>query len=280
MEVKYNKYISIAWVIFFMFLFTDLSAQSKQTLPEIEQSLKETFTVIASSRNDSEKIALNQKLNELMHLALANDSSFAYPFDSLQFLSKLCSDDEKVCIYTWNLPYNNGTFDYFGFIQHKQKNEYLVTSLTDRSKSIQLPEQAILKPENWYGALYYEIISLKVNKRKTYYTLLGWDGNNIFTNRKLIDVLCFKNESPYFGEYIFHNEAQTATRIIFEYAERASMSMHYDKRYDAIIFEHLAPTSPEYEGNFKFYAPDMTYDAFLSEKDKWIFHSNVKVKNP
>ena len=45
-----------------------------------------------------------------------------------------------------------------------------------------------LNYKNWYGCLYYDIIPIKVGKEK-YYTLLGWDGNNKNTTKKIIDVV-------------------------------------------------------------------------------------------
>ena len=40
----------------------------------------------------------------------------------------------------------------------------------------------MLSENSWFGALYYKIIP--VVKNKTYYTLLGWDGNDMFSNKK------------------------------------------------------------------------------------------------
>ena len=70
--------------------------------------------------------------------------------------------------------------------------------------------------------MYYEIIPIKVNN-KIYYTLLGWDGNDINTTKKIIDVLKFTPDSPpTFGANIFNQEEK---RIITEYNSRSTISL-------------------------------------------------------
>jgi hypothetical protein len=49
----------------------------------------------------------------------------------------------------------------------------------------------------WMGAVYYRIVQTSY-QNKNYYTLLGYDENNIRSNKKIIEVLTFENDKPIF----------------------------------------------------------------------------------
>jgi hypothetical protein len=156
-----------------------------------------------------------------------------------------------------------------------------------------------LSAENWFGALYYEIIPLK-SRGRTYYTLLGWDGNHPQVNRKLIEVLHFKGgDSPAFGHYLFRGMPGRQRRILFEYAGRASMTLRYDTQAfirkerkrnrrvvekevfrPMIVFDRLAPLNPSLEGNPAFLVPEgHIQDAFVEENGRWQLIRDVDARN-
>ena len=58
-----------------------------------------------------------------------------------------------------------------------------------------------LNNSQWIGALYYSLTPFKRGK-KDYYLLLGWDGNDERSNRKIMDVLSI-SKSLTFGAPIF-----------------------------------------------------------------------------
>ena len=64
-------------------------------------------------------------------------------------------------------------------------------------------------------ALYYKIIPV-IKKNKTYYTLLGWDGNDMFSNKKIIEILEFKKSKLQFGNSMFvYPNQRTKKRLYF-----------------------------------------------------------------
>ena len=82
-----------------------------------------------------------------------------------------------------------------------------------------------------------------------------------------------------FGAPIFDDGKRTRHRIFFEHAERAVMSLRYQEKTGLIIFDHLAPSQPSLEGQYEFYAPDFTTDAFKFEKGKWTYIKNYEARN-
>ena len=245
-----------------------------------EDSLQVLFNKINVCTIDSEKIKLNDKVLELFEEILYDEKSFTETFDSLKWVGKLTSDDKLFRIYNWNLVFSDGSYKFYGFIQyyHKKKKLYLIYPLIDNSDKIIEPENKYLKCTNWYGALYYEIIENKYKQEK-YYTLLGWDGNNNFTNKKIIETLRFsKSGKPHFGINMFRINKKRKKRIIYEYSNKAYMQLNYDKSKKMIIVDHLSPSQEKYKGNYQYYGPDFSLDGFTFKKGKWLLVEDLNIK--
>lgn len=247
-----------------------------------------------TKKNDVQKQEYNKKLLQKFEDILKKDNSFEnYQFDSIKNdIGILTSPDKKFRIINWNIPKDDGTHEYYGFIQENYSkvikkgffkkiriDSVQLYSLTDRSAEIKNPENAITDHKKWFGALYYKIITKKT-KSKTYYTLLGWDGNDKFSSKKIIEVLTFDaNGTPRFGADIFNFERKFPKRVIFEFSATCSMSLKYSPSKDSIIFGHLAPTSPQLEGQFQYYCSDMSFDGFGFKRGKWNYGADVKALN-
>ena len=211
---------------------------------------------------------------------LKNSESLKYDFEKLTKISIQTSENKKVRIITWQIQFSSGVFSYFGFIQsNANKNDILLYQLNDKSEEISNIENAVFTPEKWYGTLYYKIVTNKY-KKDTYYTLLGWDGNDNLTNKKIIDVLYFdSNNNPVFGKPVFSYENKIQNRIIFEYGEQVKMLLNFDEDYKMIIWDHLAPSSPALKDKFQYYGPDFSYDGLKFNKGIWEFYPKITPKN-
>jgi len=251
----------------------------------IEDKLKACFTEVFNTIDDYRKKMINKKILDVFGEILEDEMSFEYPFDSVPYIGIMKSYDDLVKIYNWNLVFNDGTYRYFGFIQYHDKkyNEILLYPLTDKSDSIKDPEYQSLDNAKWYGALYYEILCTNY-KGRTYYTLLGWDGNDDFSNKKIIDILYFdKNLEPHFGADIFKTgkKKKKNKRIIFEYNEKAGMLIKFDEKYQMIVMDRLVPIKPKYENDHKYYGPDGgLYDGLYFDNGKWVLIKDINAKNP
>ena len=245
-----------------------------------------------SSKTDIDKKKYNHQLLNTFELALNTAKSFDYAFDSLNDIALLVSPDKKFRIINWNVAYDDGTQEYFGFIQEKYsqkkrkglfKKETAETTqlypLIDKSAEIKNPENTINDNKKWCGMLYYKII-IKKTKSKTYYTLLAWDGNDKLSVKKIIDVLTFDNNgTPHFGADIFIMPKKYPKRVIFEYNATCSISLKYNSKKDSIVFDHLAPAEPQLEGQYQYYCPDMSYDGFGFKHGKWNYGMDLNVTN-
>jgi len=111
----------------------------------------------------------------------------------------------------------------------EKSGKSLVVKLVSCSGNIADPALQVLGPDTWFGALYYEIVERKWNDN-TLYTLLGYDPNDIFTSRKVIDCFYLKDGTiPVFGAPLFVLNNTIQNRVIFEYSAKASMSLRYNE---------------------------------------------------
>jgi hypothetical protein len=271
--------ISLLFVPVSVFLAQNTDTTS---IYKYEQLLTGLFNNLYNINNNSEKERINNEIIKNFKQALAIKESFTFPFDSLKNTGKIVSPDKRLRLYTWNIPFSDGTHKYFGFIQYYplKAKDFAVYRLTDKKNSIESPEEKTLSDTNWFGALYYEIIETR-HEGNTYYTLLGFDFNNFLTSKKVVELLYFRNDSiPVFGKPVFNYQNRLLNRIIFEYSSKVSMSLKYNKDLKMIIFDHLSPSKPSYKDHFMFYGPDFSYNGLEFKDGIWNEIHDVDVRNP
>lgn len=250
------------------------NAKDNPVLPEID-SINYYFSLIKESVSDEKKIELNRYLISYIREFLITASSFNADYDEIENLSVLKSDDGKLRVYTWNLNYQDGSFQYFGFLQYKTNKGISVNFLDDKKYKTDVAVRLYQTCNEWYGALYYEIITKKWNSY-TYYTLIGWDGADFLINRKVVEVVYFdRRNTPVFGKKIIKINRTSTGRLVFEYADRATMILRFNQQKDMMVLDHLVPSEPRYNNMFQFYGPDFSYDAFIFRGGKWILQPDI-----
>ena len=197
-------------------------------------------------------------------------------------IGKIQSGDQKVKIFTWNMQNKKGEHIYSGIIQQRiprkrETDSILIHVLKDNSHNIINSENQTLDAGNWLGALYYSINDFSFRKR-TYYVLLGFDFNNNFSNKKIIEILRLDDNKPEFGGEI-QKETNIVRRLIFEYSSEIVMTLRFDQKLKKVVFDHLTPIEPMFQGVHRFYVPNGTYDALIFDKGKFILVNDVDARN-
>lgn len=271
--MKKFKYIIILLIGINSFAY----AQTNTDFSNDIKKLNELGKAILAAENDEEKLKANIQFKSELNELIKTDDSFDYQFDSLKTISILKAHQLK--IYNWTIPFTDGTFEYFAYLQIKTEKGFSIVELTDKSEGMKSPENKTLTPKSWYGALYYKLIHHRKLGEDTY-TLLGWDGNNMLTNKKIIDVLTVsENGMIKFGKPIFKMKNKTQRRVIFEYSENAIMSLKYHPEREQIIFDFLVPSSSKLKGIYEYYGPALNrFDALTIEKGKWIYDDDVNIE--
>ncbi len=271
-----KRFDYLRYILFFIFVFPAgfSFSQTESSLTD----LRILFDKLLYAYDDEVKDSLNSVI-------IKKTGNFAVNNDDIEVLKGIgnmsvsVSEDKKFFVITWAIRYSDNNYKYFGYVKYYENDfgRYSVDFLNDKSDEIVNPEMQVLGTDNWYGALYYKLITKKY-KKKRYYYLLGWDGNNDLTTRKLIDVFYLnENKDPVFGKAVFESESGIKYRCIFEYREGIAMSLRYDKKKDLIIWDHLSPSKPSLKGHFEYYGPDLTYDALYYDKGIWKYIADYDI---
>ncbi len=225
--------------------------------------------------NDSVRLASNEKFLIAFEKILLQNGSFSKKFDSLKNVSVQSPEDKKFKIYTWVIPHFDGdVYNYYGFIQLHTDTSDLLIRLNDSTSVIQKPESEKLNPERWLGAVYYSIIPIKKSGKK-YYTILGWKGKDQKQSQKIIEILYFDGNKVKFGYPLIKTGSVFRNRMIFSFNAQTSMTLHFDKKYKGIVFDHF--TSNINNSSETINGSEGTYDALKNKKGKWILIKNVDV---
>jgi hypothetical protein len=203
--------------------------------------------------------------------------SYNYPFDSLFFMKILQAPDKSFRLYNWALKFDNHSYRYYGALQLQGDDLQLIPvyDYSEKIAAVKDLEYMELENDRWFGALYYDIGMMK-NKNAKYYILLGWDGDDLLSDKKLIEILWFDDEGCLkFGAPVIEEGRDMKYRKIFQYNPDAIMVLRFEKELELISFDHLVPPDAKSRGKFWTYIPDGTYDFFEIKKGKLIFGENL-----
>ncbi len=257
-----------------LFMPTALHAQDMQVR---EDSLTHYLRELRTAKNDSERVEKNKQFKTFLAETLREEEAFTYPFDSLTSIAKLYAPDKAFRLFNWNIEHDNGTHTYYAYVLTAGKNAKLI-ELIDQSVNVQNAETRSMDNRRWYGALYYDIIVSNTVGR-TEYTLLGWDGNNRQSSKKIIEVMVLAGDKINFGAPVFHHPKDgVKRRVILEFSALSRVMLRYDAKEKMIIFDHLMPETETATGIYEFYYPDGSYDAYRLENGKWNYVSDVDAR--
>ncbi|CAN5728602.1 hypothetical protein BH11BAC3_BH11BAC3_31520 [soil metagenome] len=248
-------------------------------LQKTEDSLKIYGNKLIQGITAQDRFTADSLFTKMFVRALKTPNSFYYPFDSLETISKLVPPDSTFKIFTWQMVINENIVRQHGAIQMRTTDGSLkLYPLIDKSDVTLDLVDTFSNNKGWIGAVYYKLIQTSANNQN-YYTLLGYDENNIRTNRKIIEVLNFSNDEPIFGGRFFSFEEDSVFktamgRYIMEYKKNAGARLNYDNDLGMIIFEHLESESNEPNKKWTL-IPDGDYEGFKWKNGKWIHINKV-----
>jgi len=262
--------------IFLLLSFVGISFLSKAQfapkdsifIQQMEDSIKVYGDSMVNAQNEENRFIASYRIVKTLVGILRIKDSYQHQFDSLLPMQILYAPDNKFRIFTWFVINDNQQYRYFGAIQLNTDTLNLFP-LVDYSDFTDKPEIQTVDNNNWYGALYYQIVPVK-QKKKIYYTLLGSNGFTMASNKKIIDILWFSEDNkPRFGAPIIQIGDKTQHRFILEFSNDTWAAMRFVPEEDKIIYDHVLPDDPDLIGFFSQYLPDGTYEGFQWKKNKW-----------
>tara|TARA_X000000950_G_scaffold84553_1_gene106383 strand:+ start:145 stop:993 length:849 start_codon:yes stop_codon:yes gene_type:complete len=263
-----------------LFFLIYLKIFSCQSILDYEYKLIKKLEQVHFEKEYSKSMELNEEFKAILKEAISNKEAFNFPFDSLSnFMSTVKSPDEKFRIFNWNIQLEDQKQYYECWIL---LDDFTIIKLKDYNHTIPELEYASLDESTWLGALYYTIIPCQ-RKNKKIYTLLGWDGNDMFSNKKIIESMSInKKNKVNFGISIFnYPSGKTKNRVVFQYNKQSYMSLKYNhiRKEDYIVFDHLIPSSPHLKDFPDWYVTDLSFDAFKWEENQWNYKKDFDAKS-
>ena len=259
-----------------------LSPQASARLHEVEDTLGILAYAVVNDSIESERFAACRALIPALVRALKVENSFNYPFSRLRSLSIMAPPDSSFRIITWQLFVNDSTYRYYGAIQRNSRDLQLFALRDKHAELDNLPVYDQLSPDNWYGALYYNLRQFDSQEGRKY-LLFGFDAFSFFEKRKVIDVLSFdKTGQPVFGAPVFERDdpkpGLPEQRLLFEYSAETSVRVNWDEQYQMVLFDHLI-AMPSPFGRGTTHVIDGSYDGLKLEKGHWkyvvqVFHDS------
>ena len=230
------------------------------------------------------RIEAASKFKDLLVKELKKKKSFSNRLDSLPMLNIVIAPDSSFRIITWQMKASSLDYRIFGILQLNNSSG-TISILKNNEAKIKNTDLAILTPNNWLGALYYNMQPFKGDKgeKGKMYLLFGYNAHNDFNHRKICDVLYFDNGSPKFGAPVFVKEnKENRFRLVFEYSAETKMRLNYDKQLEAVVFDKLDASVSEYKDQLEFaglspmiYAPSGSYDGYKLHRGEWKYVQEV-----
>lgn len=251
-------------------------------LKDAELMMKGLVLEVLQNKNLEVRQDASNQLATLLEKALNQKGSFEYPFDKVQGVSILTTDDQAVRIFTWQLYIDKDHYQYLGFIQTKDGKVY---PLKDKSDDMRTVEFSSFKPSYWYGALYYHQETFK-HDGKPAYLLFGYDAYDFYNRRKLLDVLYFDASGrPRFGKTVLEmkdgrGQMRQVKRFVMEYSASVNVTLNYDDEAGMVVFDHLIYGSPIKSAG-PTNVPDGSYCGLkLTKNGTWVYVDKVHKDDP
>jgi len=249
-----------------------------QKLTLYQDSLAQICKKLVNDGTEMERQNANGELIKTLVKALKVPHSFNFSFDSLKAIRILNAPDNRFRIFTWCMQFDDGSYRYYGTVQMNTGDKLLMYPLTDYTPFIKNAEDTVTDNSKWLGAMYYKIIPV-YTEQNPYYVLLGWKGNTVRTNKKVIETITFRNDRPVFGHSVFDGNGKVRKRVVFEYTRQASMVLNYIADEHLIVFDHLVPPDKKLKGHFDVYGPDLSYDGYRFKNGRWEYVDNLEMRN-
>jgi len=244
---------------------------------QVADNVNYYFSRITGASSVNEKLAFNDSIaNSLLEYLESVDDITGTAIRGVKYLGQISSADSIIKIFTWNIPVAGGNNLYNCIIYNKTLDrKYLMVG----EEGLQgVEEGETIDNSNWYGSLYYDIQPVGQGEDISY-ILLGYDPDNINMNSKVIEVLHFNNEGePVFGRKIIRAGDKDLNRMIFKYSPLATMMLRFNDDRNRIIFDHLSPSSEQFEGLYKYYGPDFSYDALELKEGKLVLVEAIDLR--
>lgn len=244
---------------------------------------KGTHQSLRQAKNEEDRLALHHQLPGLWEEAMMAGGVMEATWDDWQEAVVVLGEGaNKLVVFTWNVELLNRTQRYGGWIAKADPGAelgYDWALLKQGDSDHDAEENRMFRHDGWHGCLYFDGV-LTMERDQPVYTLLAWDGNDALTNRKWVESVEMRKDRAKFGIPNISMPEGLRKRCVLTYGDAIQAAMRFEEENTRIVMDHLAPESPEFEGQKAFYGPTLSYDALVWRKGGWQWEGDVEVANP
>ncbi len=278
--MKHILFIS-ALLITILFSANSIFGQnSDASMKTIEDSINTLSIPMIESIEYSIRKNSSDKIDALLSLALEEENSFQYSFDSLTSISIQYPQDSSFRFFTWQLMNSPDDFSYGGYVQ-LEDNSYI--KLSDQHYNYNDAEFERGNKDHWYGGLVYKIHQFKGTEGNEY-MLFGYHEKNRASKEKYLDFIYFEDNQLVFGKPLLvaskmsTNHPSEKLRHVLNYSAESRLKLNFDPQWNAIIYDHTVPMNTSSINPVLI--PDGTYEGYQLKEGKWehiekMFHETL-----
>lgn len=242
----------------------------------LEDSLVFMVDSMYFSSLDESRIDGSYEFIRLFKKFLHTPGSFSAPLTKLrEKITIIEAPDQRFRLYNWEVVRSGYERRYYGAIQSSDGESMPLVDISDQI--IRGAEDSTFSNSRWFGCLYYNIQMKDIGNQRMYF-LLGWNGNSLNSDRKLVEAMRLGNKQVAFGAPVFNlidrGKRRSTKRMIIEYQKGAKLSLNLDAETGNIIFDHCESQIGDPAKKYT-YIPDGTYDGLRWEKDQWVMDENM-----
>lgn len=291
----------------FLFLYICFSTafMFKPDFLVAQQSFSSKFDSLLACTNDACKLQWNENIRQQIKESFKSSSELQPRSDFPKYYSVIESKDKLLRITSWCTVYDSIGSKCYGFVEafSKRSKKFQLIELIDNLDLNSKFDKALLQPSKWSGCTYYNLIQTK-HRGQTLYTLFGLNPGNGLTTKKWLEPLKISSSGTlqFGGNYFLKNQSESYSknlphvkaserhrkgyrtmgiqRFVLEYKSGLSVKLNWNEKSNRIEFNHLSPPNTSLVGQFQFYGPDFSVDAFVWRKGKWLLIEDMDARNP
>jgi hypothetical protein len=255
----------------------DVPFEKLTPIQAIEDSLAYLADSMYNSGMSEDRVAGSYAFIQTFKRMIKMKESFTYAFPKLkEKMSILTSPDNTFKIYTWEIIRSEIERRYYGAIQLSDMSFIPLVDVSDQI--VRGAEDSTFQGTRWLGCLYYNILKKEIAGQPIYF-LLGWNGNGLNSEKKIIEVFGFNSQGQsQFGAPLFNTiergKRKRPMRFIFEYQKGSKVTLNYDKELQQIIMDHCESQIGDDAKRYT-YIPDGTYDGLSWDGQSWLMQEDI-----
>lgn len=264
----------IALVLFFAMV---TSSFSQVDFKSIEKELAYHADIMVNTTVADHRFKAAELFKDQFEASLNTPGSYNHPFESLKWISKLTSQDDKFRIFSWIVADDDVVSSTYGYIQFADGR---VVTLNDTGEMTSDLEYEQSGTEDWFGALYYHIMPFTSTAGITDYILFGYRQFGKYDKVKVLDVLSIERNEITFGKQLFVKKIEgerdeVRSRLLLTYSADSNVTLNYNANMGMIVYDNLIPRMGRIEGQGPTQLPDGSFVGYKQDLDSWLYVDKI-----